>query len=164
MDIFNIQNKLANFMFLSKALKEIKENKSLRNNNHELDSSNNSLLHISAASGDAKSCIKLINAGLNVNAQNNSLWTPLHFACFIDNIEVVKLLIENKSNINSIADSSQKNFIYDDGFQQELIENTPLDIAYQALPYSISQYTSPVIKLLISHGALTAQSINSEGK
>jgi len=45
-------------------------------------------------------CKKLINAGANINTQENSGWTALHYAALENNIDIVKLLLNNNANKN----------------------------------------------------------------
>ena len=42
----------------------------------------------------------LIQAGAEVNARNEDHWTPLHFAAKHNNIDIVKLLLDNGAKIN----------------------------------------------------------------
>lgn len=35
----------------------------------------------------------LINAGAEVNAQDDDMWTPLHYACELDRSDIVQLLL-----------------------------------------------------------------------
>lgn len=43
----------------------------------------------------------LLDAGSNPNAITNKRETPLHFACYNGNIELVELLLDYKAEINA---------------------------------------------------------------
>jgi len=54
-------------------------------------------LHIAAHRGNLRAVELLIKAGLNVNAQGDMGYTPLHYAA---NIEIVQLLLTSGANQN----------------------------------------------------------------
>jgi len=45
--------------------------------------------------------VTLLDAGVNVNARNESGLTPLHFATSVGNADIIKLLIEAGANVNA---------------------------------------------------------------
>ena len=59
-----------------------------------------SLIHVAAELGLDKLVERLIQRGVEVNCQNNEKMTPLHIAAQSGHIQVAKLLVENKANIN----------------------------------------------------------------
>lgn len=52
----------------------------------------NTVLHLDITPEQAKRCL---DAGDDINFENNNKWTPLHTACMHNNFELVKFLIEN---------------------------------------------------------------------
>lgn len=72
-------------------------------------SSNKTLLHFAAESGNLSMLEKLLSAGANVdaldklNAQELFNLTPLHYACLKGNLEAVKLLVSSGANVNSLG-------------------------------------------------------------
>ncbi|XP_051259431.1 unconventional myosin-XVI isoform X1 [Dicentrarchus labrax] len=56
-------------------------------------SSGGSLLHLCARHDNVFAAELLIERGLNVNLQDEDLWTPLHVACVCDHADVVLLLL-----------------------------------------------------------------------
>jgi len=78
----------------------------------------------------------LIDAGANVNAQNGGNEKPLNIAVKIDNIEAVKLLLENKATVN----------------HKNLKEETVLH-AVAKPHYSLVVHNPEIARLLIEAGA-----------
>ncbi|CAM0117303.1 ankyrin repeat domain-containing protein [Rhabdochlamydiaceae symbiont of Dictyostelium giganteum] len=66
-------------------------------------------LHLAADLNNLSICQILINAGAEINCQDYSMKTPLHYAC-IKGIEGAKLLIECGAD-HSIMDCNQMNAI-----------------------------------------------------
>ncbi|XP_035266234.1 unconventional myosin-XVI isoform X2 [Anguilla anguilla] len=62
-------------------------------------SSGGSLLHLCARHDNAVAAEVLIERGLNVNLQDEDLWTPLHVACACDNADIVLLLLLAGANV-----------------------------------------------------------------
>ena len=50
--------------------------------------------------GEVDKLMKLIRSGLNINAKNNLEESLIHIASKQDNIELLKLLVDNGGNIN----------------------------------------------------------------
>ena len=79
-----------------------------------------SLLHIASLFNQVESVKLLLQYGAEINAKNNKLNTPLHYACACSTSnEVVKLLIERGAEVNSLNEEgttpifnavTQKNF------------------------------------------------------
>lgn len=76
---------------------------------NETDDSGNTPLHNACYSADHPDCIRfLLENGANINIKNHDSLrnnTPLHIACFVDNLEGIKILLEfgvdvNVKNIN----------------------------------------------------------------
>ncbi len=65
-----------------------------------LDKKGNSALH-TAAEADAQMCRMLVEAGIPVDARNNSGLTPLHFAALQANKNVADYLLSKGANINA---------------------------------------------------------------
>lgn len=62
----------------------------------------NSLLMYSIMYRSDKITEYLIEKGIDVNHQSENLWTPLHKAVLLDNIEAVQLLIKNGAHMNIV--------------------------------------------------------------
>ena len=60
-------------------------------------------LHYAANNGIPLLVKKLLNEGVDIDAQDNNGWTALHFAAQNSHFDVIDLLLENKENPN-IAD------------------------------------------------------------
>ena len=105
------------------------------------------LLHHAAQVGGISIAYKevvelLIAKGADVNAKNDSGWTPLHHATYGGFKEVAELLIENGVDVNSRIKGS--------GY-------TPLDLA------TFDLYTE-IADLLRKHGGKTGKELKAEGK
>ncbi|KAJ8351475.1 hypothetical protein SKAU_G00229510, partial [Synaphobranchus kaupii] len=61
--------------------------------------SGGSLLHLCARHDNAVAAEVLIERGLNVNLQDEDLWTPLHVACACDNADIALLLLLAGANV-----------------------------------------------------------------
>ncbi|XP_055965936.1 unconventional myosin-XVI-like [Sorex fumeus] len=66
---------------------------------HGLTCSGGSLLHLCARHDNAFIAEILIDRGLDVNHQDEDLWTPMHIACACDNPDVLLLLILAGANV-----------------------------------------------------------------
>lgn len=64
------------------------------------DANYNTLLHISARSGNTRLIKKYIDHGVNVNSLNGFGETPLMIAAVSKRLEVVRLLIELGATVN----------------------------------------------------------------
>lgn len=62
--------------------------------------STNTLLHIAAFYNFEEAIILFLDNGADINAINNSGWTPLHVAAYSDHYEAIKLLLEKGANKN----------------------------------------------------------------
>ena len=92
-------------------------------------------------SGNVKIVNKLILSGANVDTMDGKDGnSTMHRAAELGKIEIIKLLIENKADIN---------------FANKL-QATPLD-------YAIDQ-SAEVTNLLRKHGAKTGEELKAEGK
>ncbi|PRM96231.1 ankyrin repeat domain-containing protein [Aliarcobacter cryaerophilus] len=80
----------------------------------------------------------LIKAGADINAKDKNSWTPLHWASGNNHIELVKVLIKAKANLNEKATYSND----EEGFS-----------AITPLYASITQNNWEIAKLLIETGA-----------
>ncbi|CAG9467671.1 unnamed protein product [Pedinophyceae sp. YPF-701] len=66
--------------------------------NHKDEWGGKTALHAAAANGSEDVCLALLQAGANVNAQNESGNTPLHWACLNGHVGVVRLLMAKGGN------------------------------------------------------------------
>ncbi|XP_043927282.1 unconventional myosin-XVI [Protopterus annectens] len=66
---------------------------------YTLISSGGSLLHLCARYDNAFTAEILIDRGVNVNGQDEDLWTPLHIACACDNPDIVLMLVLAGANV-----------------------------------------------------------------
>lgn len=57
-------------------------------------------LHYAANNGVAMIVKKLIDEGIDINAQDNNGWTALHFASQNNHFDTINLLLENKADPN----------------------------------------------------------------
>ena len=57
-------------------------------------------LHYAANNGDSMIVKKLIDEGIDIDAQDNNDWTALHFASQNNHFDTIDLLLENKANPN----------------------------------------------------------------
>ena len=73
---------------------------------------NETPLHYAAKAGDAEVVRALIDAGENVNAQNNCGGTPLHSATVFGHSDVVRILIEAGADVNARDAEQQKPLYY----------------------------------------------------
>jgi ankyrin repeat protein len=63
------------------------------------DRAGRNLLHNAAADADAKAVIKLIDAGVEIDAQDTNQWTPLHFAAQSSCSEAIAALIQAGADV-----------------------------------------------------------------
>ena len=80
--------------------------------NHQDEEMKNSALHLAAANGHQEVVEFLLDAGADINLLNSSKNTPLHWACLLGRIDIVKLLCDwhNKKPDSGIkADMNLKN-------------------------------------------------------
>uniref|UniRef100_A0A8C4X6F9 Myosin motor domain-containing protein n=1 Tax=Erpetoichthys calabaricus TaxID=27687 RepID=A0A8C4X6F9_ERPCA len=80
-----------------------------------LTSSGGTLLHLCARHDNAFAAEILIERGLNMNQQDEDLWTALHVACACDNADIVLLLLLAGANV----------------LLQDINGNIPLDYAVE---------------------------------
>ncbi|MED6291184.1 hypothetical protein CHARACLAT_020840, partial [Characodon lateralis] len=78
-------------------------------------SSGGSLLHLCARHDNVFAAELLIERGLNVNQQDEDLWTALHVACVCDHADMVLLLLLAGVNV----------------LLQDINGNIPLDYAFE---------------------------------
>jgi len=57
------------------------------------------------ARGDIKACRALINAGADLNIKDYAGWTPLHEACLVGQLDIVKLMIRYGADVNACAEN-----------------------------------------------------------
>lgn len=60
----------------------------------------NTPLHLACQYGLLDEVRKSLEAGVDVNSENNFNKTPLHLACFAKNLEIAKLLLEHGADID----------------------------------------------------------------
>ena len=65
-----------------------------------LDELDRSKLHYAANNGSSLLVLKLINDGIDINAQDAIGWTPLHFAAQNSHFAIIDLLLEYNANPN----------------------------------------------------------------
>ncbi len=78
-------------------------------------------LCVAAYLGDAARVKGLIEAGADVNAKDSNTWTPLHYAASRGHLEVARVLITARADLNAKGDSRS--------FVQEFDSGTPLHLA-----------------------------------
>ncbi|KAM4699021.1 unconventional myosin-XVI [Discoglossus pictus] len=66
---------------------------------HTLITSGGCLLHLCSRYDNAFAAEILIDRGVNVNQQDEELWTPMHVACACDNPDIVLLLLLSGANV-----------------------------------------------------------------
>ena len=91
-------------------------------------------LHFAAQSNDLDGAWKILKStetSLDVNAQTEKNWTPLHYAVGYGHIFMARMLLENGADVNAVTDDDW----------------TPLHFAVQKSDYEMA-------KLLLEHGAL----------
>ncbi|MEE6470717.1 hypothetical protein FKM82_009041 [Ascaphus truei] len=66
---------------------------------HTVVTSGGCLLHLCARYDNAFAAEILIDRGVNVNHQDEELWTPMHVACACDNPDIVLLLLLSGTNV-----------------------------------------------------------------
>lgn len=57
-------------------------------------------LHYAANNGSALLVLKLLDEGIDINAQDNNGWTALHFAAQNSHFAVIDILLKHKANPN----------------------------------------------------------------
>lgn len=62
----------------------------------------NADLFIAAKTGNGEGCVKLIQAGADVNACDKESWTPLHWAAHYQHSSTVGVLIHGGANLNAV--------------------------------------------------------------
>lgn len=67
-------------------------------------------LHQAIKDQDLEKVRKLLNAGANVNEEDDEGDTPLQIAIFIGNVEIVKLLLDHDADINNVNEVSALQF------------------------------------------------------
>lgn len=96
--------------------------------------------------GDKKTVKTLLDQGINVNITDNKGWSALHRAVFANNIEIVKILLEN-SNIKVECTLPIGTYLYTpNGTPWYAYGQTPLHLA------SFKGY-SEIAELLLDNGA-----------
>tara|TARA_Y100001933_G_scaffold190516_1_gene189720 strand:+ start:188 stop:1048 length:861 start_codon:yes stop_codon:yes gene_type:complete len=98
-------------------------------------------IHKAAEEGNIYVVKQHLAAGADVNAKNKKGMTPLHFAIYKDNSEIVELLIDKGADVNAKSD--------DNG-------DTPLHV-------SVNNGQRELVELLIAKGA-DVNSMNEEGQ
>ena len=87
----------------------------LNNSNNSINiknSSNETLLHVSAKNSKKNFSELLLSYGINPNLQNNNLQIPLHLIVINKNIEMLKIFKDFNSDFNNIKDIYNKT-VYD---------------------------------------------------
>ena len=108
--------------------------------NHQDAEVGNSALHLACANGHKDVVEFLLDAGADINLLNNSKNTPLHWACLLGRIEVVKLLCEwhtLKPDSGVKASTSLKN----------AFGRIPMEEALQSGQSDIAEYLAPLSTL-----------------
>lgn len=68
--------------------------------NEFIDEFGRNKLHYAANNGVVLVVKKLLDDGIDIDAQDNNGWTALHFASQNNHFKVINLLLENKANPN----------------------------------------------------------------
>ena len=72
----------------------------IENPRDSLDELGRSKLHYAANNGSSLLVLKLINDGIDIDAQDAIGWSPLHFASQNSHFAIIDLLLEYKANPN----------------------------------------------------------------
>lgn len=119
------------------------------------------LLWCAAVAGKVKVVEVLVRHGADVNSVSDTGSTPVRSACFMTHLEIVKLLVQNRADIqkpnynggtcliNSVQSGELCEFLLQNG---AMVNAT--DIQYKtALHYAIQEHRLDTTKLLVSYGA-----------
>ena len=98
-------------------------------------------IHYAAFRGNIEAIKQHIAGGTDVNAKDDSGFTPLNSAAYKGHKEIIELLIAAGANVNAKTDYGE----------------TPLD---RPLRYELTE----VVNLLRKHGGKTAKELEAEGK
>ena len=98
---------------------------------NQLNSYNESCLHMAVSYGPKSLLAKLIEAGANVNLKDSVGQTALHKAVMTNSVEVVEFLLENGADVNAINNKNEY----------------PILLALKRIP------SLPFVKALVRHGA-----------
>ena len=108
MNYLNAKFKLAARRGNIKLLEELKEKGA------EVNHSDNSTALINAVQSEDVDCFKfLVNScAANVNLPNSNGETALHYACFLGQAEMVRVLVENKVDVHAMSNNNISAFNY----------------------------------------------------
>lgn len=107
----------------------------------------------------------LINAGVDMEAQDNENCKPIHYACRQSNMKLVRLLIEKKIDLNAINDKYRRpihivcergDYLYAKLLCKEGVKVNVADrTGYYPIHFAIKKQRLEIVKLLIKYGANT---------
>ena len=131
-------------------------------------------IHAAILMGKIDSVKKHLAAGTDVNAPDNSGWTPLHHATFNSEKEIAALLLSNGANVNALekgSDYTPLHLALQTEGSAEIVElliandadvNVTDDIGKSHLDHAYGD--EELTDLLRKHGAKTGAELKAEGK
>ena len=108
--------------------------------NHQDTDMGNAALHLASANGHKDMVEFLLDAGADINLLNNSKNTPLHWACLLGRLDIVKLLCDwhtIKPDSGVKVDTNLKN----------AFGRIPMEEALQSGQGEIAEFLAPHSKL-----------------
>ena len=131
-------------------------------------------IHAAILMGKIDSVKKHLAAGTDVNAPDNSGWTPLHHATFNSEKEIAALLLSNGANVNALekgSDQTPLHLALQTEGSAEIVElliandadvNVTDDVGKSPLDHAFGE--GELTDLLRKHGAKTGEELKAEGK
>ena len=116
------------------------------------------IINLAASTGDIEAVKQFLDAGGDVNAKNKVTTTPLYWAAYEGQKEIVELLIANGADVNLRSGMVVKTKDGIDGEQaaQKILNNKT------ALDRAIGGKHMEVVDLLRKHGGKTAEELKAD--